>query len=106
MKRIMVFASVFVVSLFMVVAAHASPVAPLFLTDGTGTLLSDNSAEIFYDMNTNGNVDVGDIFVSIVGINTIEGTSDPSVQIGGVTDYNEITAIQAAKISNVTPFLL
>ena len=103
MKRIMVFASVFVVSLFMAVAAHALPVAPLFATDGTGTLLSDNSAEIYYDMDLSGDVSRGDIFVGIVGINTIEAGGS-SVTIGSTTAYNEITAIQAAKSrQSVTP---
>ena len=100
MKRIMVFASVFVVSL-MAVAAHALPVAPLFATDGTGTLLSDNSAEIYYDMDLSGDVSRGDIFVGIVGINTIEAGGS-SVTIGSTTAYNEITAIQAAKVASVT----
>jgi hypothetical protein len=77
--------------------AYATTVTGLFNNAPTNTLLSDNSAELFFDVNTNGVVDVGDIFVTIVGINTIGPTT-----IGSGTGFNEVTAINAIKIATAS----
>lgn len=88
--------SLFVVALSSVALA-ATSVTGLFNAAPTNTLLSDNSAELFFDVNTNGVVDVNDIFVTIVGINTIGPTT-----IGSGTGYNEVTAINAIKIATAS----
>lgn len=82
-------------------AAHALPLAPLFNAAPTATLLSDNSAEFL--VNVDGSVGaggsptvtVGDILVSIVGINTLGTTT-----IGSGTSFNELTALTAIKVSS------
>lgn len=79
-------------------AAHALSVGGLF-ANGTPTLLSDNSAEFFIDVDGDTIVTAGDIFFSIVGINTIEAGG--STTIGSGTSYNELTAVSAVKISDV-----
>lgn len=79
--------------------AQAAGLTSLFNSPGS-TLLSDNSAELLInvdgsvDGNGIGTITSGDIFVTILGIGDIGGT-----QIGGVTAYNELTAISALKIS-------
>lgn len=78
-------------------AFAAASVVPLI---GPGpTLFSDNSAELFInvDGSVGGNgaptVTLGDIFITIFGINTIGPTT-----IGSGTIYNEVTAISANKV--------
>jgi len=81
-------------------ASAATPVAGLFNDDGTGTLLSDNSAELL--INVDGSVGPGgtptitegDILVTMVGISTIGPTT-----IGSGTVYNEVTAFTVVKIA-------
>jgi hypothetical protein len=81
---------------FGVGTAHAlDSVEPLFNSFPNPTLISDNSAEYWIDVNGSTTVDVGDILFGIVGYNDIEGTP-----IGGVSSYNEFTGIQANKISS------
>ena len=78
--------------------AYADSVDGLFNTSGANTLLSDNSAEYLIKGVGNLNatlVEVGDILVGIVGINTIGPTT-----IGSGTIYNKVTAIQAVKIAS------
>jgi hypothetical protein len=102
MKKMMFILGVCILSIGIVTSANALPVSSLF-NSGGATLLSDNSAELFF--NVDGSVSaggtptvtVGDIFVGILGINTIGGTT-----IGSGTDYNEITAIQAFKIATMS----
>lgn len=105
MRKLVLLVAILVLSLAMVGSVQAAQsVVPLF-NIGTQTLMSDNSAEIF--LNVDGSVGVdpntglvtptvtaGDIFVGIVGINTIEGTT-----IGLGTAYNEVTAVYAVKIA-------
>lgn len=75
--------------------AQAMMVSGLF-NDGSGTLLSDNSADFFIDVDqSGGTVTEGDILFAMVGINTIGGTT-----IGSGTVYNEVTAITAVKIDS------
>ena len=103
MKKMMFILGLCVLSIGMVTSANALQVAGLFESAGVQTLLSDNSAEMF--INVDGSVSaagtptvtVGDIFVGIVGINTIGGTT-----IGSGTVYNEVTAIQAFKIATAS----
>jgi len=78
-------------------AQAANPVAPLFNTGGAATLLSDNSAELFFDLDTSGTVSSGDIFVTILGINTVGPTT-----IGSGTAFNEITAITALRVTSAS----
>jgi len=94
MKRLVLLLGVVALSFAMVGSAQAVDVAGLFNTSGTQTLLSDNSAEFFFDNDANGVVSVGDIFVGILGINTIGPTT-----VGSGTVYNEVTVVTAAKIS-------
>lgn len=81
-------------------AAHALPLAPLFNNAPTATLLSDNSAEFLVNVDGSTSaggsptVTVGDLLIAIVGINTIGPTT-----IGAGTSYNELTAINAIKVS-------
>jgi len=97
--------------LALTASAYAVPVGGLIWPNGTPTLLSDNSADfiingivdfddqglpIFGDPDI---VEVGDILVTIVGINTIEGTSNKT--IGSGTIYNELTAVSAVKIASL-----
>jgi hypothetical protein len=82
-------------------AAHAgTAVQTLFATDLTGTLISDNSAETFIDVNGDGTVDTGDIIFGIVGFNTVSSstTGGTDVAIGQGSTYNELTAIEASVI--------
>jgi hypothetical protein len=82
-------------------AAHAgTAVQTLFATDLTGTLISDNSAETFIDVNGNDTVDTGDIIFGIVGFNTVSSstTGGTDVAIGQGSTYNELTAIEASVI--------
>lgn len=100
MNKLVLFLSVVVLALAMVGSAQATEVAGLFNPAGVNTLLSDNSAEIWVDMQPAGTagagvVSVGDIFIGILGINTIGGT-----EIGGLTPYNEVTVITASKVSS------
>jgi len=91
-----------VMALFFVLtaSAYALPVGGLIRTDGIGTLLSDNSADLV--INGIGSdptiVDVGDIMITVVGINTIEGVAANT--IGSGTLYNELTAFSAVKITD------
>lgn len=88
-------------SLFLATSANALSVEGLVWPDGTATLFSDNSADFIIDGDGDPTtVGVGDILVTIVGINTIEGTSTQT--IGAGTSYNELTAITAVKISSVS----
>lgn len=76
-------------------SALALSVGGLF-NDGSATLLSDNSADFFIDVDgSGGTVTPGDILFAVVGINTIGGTT-----IGSGTAYNEVTAITAVKIES------
>lgn len=79
--------------------AVALEVAPLFGPAGENTLLSDNSADFFIHVpnegSTDSTVDVGDIILTMVGINTI----GPTI-IGSGTVYNEVTALTAVKITS------
>lgn len=85
-------------------AAYATPVAGLFNSAPTPTLLSDNSGDLFINVDGSTSaagtptVTVGDIIVTIVGINTIGPTT-----IGSGTIYNELTAITASKIATDNP---
>jgi len=78
--------------------ANAAPVGPLF---GGTTVISDNSAELFIDRDGNGKVTVGDIFVTIVGFNSIEA-GGASTAIGKGTGFSELTSINAIKIKTDT----
>jgi len=103
MNKMMVFASAVLLSLAMAASAYAAgiPVAGLFADAPDSTLLSDNSAEFFFDMDASGSVTKDDIFIGIVGINSIE--NPVSNAIGQGTLFNEITAVQALKVDTVTP---
>ncbi|MDN5751874.1 MAG: PEP-CTERM sorting domain-containing protein [Nitrosospira sp.] len=85
-------------------AVHALPLAPLFNSAPTATLLSDNSAEFLINVDGSTSaggtptVSAGDLLIAIVGINTIEGTT-----IGSGTSYNELTALNAVKVSSTPP---
>lgn len=100
MKKVFLILSVMMLSLTLTVSANAVSVTGLFNTDGTNTLLSDNSADLLY--NVDGSVSasgtptitVGDILLTIVGINTIGPTT-----IGSGTVYNEVTGFTAIKIA-------
>jgi hypothetical protein len=74
-------------------SAHANLVS-LFNNAPANTLLSDNSAEAWIDVDLDGTVSVDDILFGILSIGDIQGT-----QIGGITTYNELTIIQANRIS-------
>jgi len=89
-------ASILLTAVFALVfssGAYAVSVISLF-NDGSSTLLSDNSAEFLIDVNQNNLIDVDDILIAMVGLNTIGGTT-----IGSGTVYNELTAITAIKIA-------
>lgn len=100
MKKIFLLFSIIALCLVMTTGANATPVAGLFNTDGNNTLLSDNSADFL--INVDGSVSgsgsptvtVGDVLLTIVGINTIGPTT-----IGSGTIYNEVTAFTAVKIA-------
>lgn len=82
---------------FGVGTAHAAnSLEPLFDAFPNPTLISDNSAEYWIDVDGSTTVSVGDILFGIVGYNTVEGTPT-----GQSTVYNELTGIQANKISAV-----
>lgn len=79
-------------------AAHsAAAVGPLL--NGPGTLLSDNSGELFIDADANGVVSVGDIFVTIVGMDSVTPGGGAAVAVGAGTAFNGITAITANKVT-------
>ncbi len=100
MKGILCLLAAMVMSLGLFTSANATSVGGLIWPDGTATLLSDNSADFIIDGDGDPTtVGVGDILVTIVGINTIEGTSNQT--IGAGTTYNELTAITAVKISSM-----
>lgn len=100
MKKVVSILATTLFSLSLGSAAYALPVAGLF-NNGAPTLLSDNSADLL--INVDGSVSaggtptvtVGDIFVTMVGINTIGPTA-----IGQGTIYNEVTAITATKVAS------
>lgn len=94
MKRTILAAALLAASGLGATAAHATAVSGLFNTSGN-TLLSDNSAEYWIDRDESGTISVDDILFGILDIGDIQGT-----QIGGVTSYNELTIIQANKISS------
>lgn len=100
MKKLIV---IFAMSLFTIAlssSAFALSVSGLFETAPTNTLLSDNSADLF--INVDGSVGtvglptitVGDIIVTMIGINTIGPTT-----IGSGTNYNEVTAFIATRVT-------
>ncbi|CCK80458.1 hypothetical protein [Desulfobacula toluolica] len=91
-RKIICLAAFFLAFIMVQIVNAAGPVAGLFLVDSP-TLLSDNSAEIFIDKNSDGEVTPGDILVTITGITTIHSTT-----IGSGTAYNEVTALTAIKI--------
>lgn len=104
MKGFMCYLGVLAMLLFLATSANALSVESLIWPNGTDTLLSDNSADFIIDGDGDPTtVGVGDILVTIVGINTIEGTSVQT--IGAGTAYNELTAITAVKISSVAPLV-
>lgn len=103
MKKLVLFLGIFALGLAMVGSAQATQVAGLFNTNGTNTLLSDNSAEYWMDLDSSGTVSVGDIFFGVVGVNTIEGPS--STTIGAGTSFNEVTAITAQRVNDVSGVL-
>lgn len=70
---------------------------PLFNSAPISTLLSDNSAEYWIDRDSDGAISIDDILWGIVSIGTIGPTA-----IGAGTAYNELTVIQASKISGVS----
>jgi len=78
--------------------AHSAGLAVGPLLSGTGTLLSDNSGELFIDVNNDGVVGVGDIFVTIVGMDSVTPGGGSSTAVGNGTVYNGITAITANKV--------
>jgi hypothetical protein len=71
-------------------ASAGLAVSPLI---GAGSVLfSDNSAERWFDENGNGKLDNGDRLRGIFTIDTIE-QGGAAVQIGGQSDYNELTGL-------------
>jgi hypothetical protein len=101
MKKILLFLSIMVVSLALTATANAVSVTGLFNTDGTNTLLSDNSADFLFNVDGStgptgaATVTPGDILLTIVGINTIGPTT-----IGSGTIYNEVTGLTVVKIAS------
>ena len=94
--------------LFAPYANAGLSVAGLFDGHNNPTLLSDNSAELIFDRDGSGTVNVGDMTISIVGINTIEKSTVPGSQtlIGQGTVYNELTMLTATKIASAgAPFV-
>jgi hypothetical protein len=86
-------------------AAGGTLVSTLF---GSSTLFSDNSGEFLIKHSGSVNptkVEKGDILVTVLGINTINGGSG-DVQIGGPTNFNEVTAISAGKIASDPSLIL
>lgn len=99
MRKRTLLAATLAAPLALASSAMALGVSGLF-NNGTGTLLSDNSAEFLIDIVNPGTVDPGDILVTILGINTIEGSSNAT--IGSGTTYNELTAVTAIKIATAS----
>jgi len=82
-------------------SAHAAnSVEPLFSAFPNPTLISDDSGEFLIDVDGSGTVSVNDILFGIVGYNRVGPTA-----IGQATTYNEITGIQANKISSGPNFI-
>lgn len=102
MKTRVLLAATLTSALAFAVSAQATPVVGLIASNGA-TLFSDNSADFL--INVDGSVSaggtatvtVGDILVTMFGINTIGPTT-----IGSGTSYNEVTALAALKIATAS----
>jgi len=64
------------------------------LVDGVNTW-SDDSGELFLDLDNNGTVTQGDQFVSVLGF-----TSFPTATPTGASTYNELTGLFAIEVTN------
>lgn len=97
LKRCLLAAAVSVTALFAGAQAFAAnPVDPL-LHPGTNQL-SDDSAELFIDhTGSPTTVNVNDVFVAIIGMNTINSTV-----VGGASPNNELTGLFALKVTGVS----
>jgi len=73
------------------IGAMAVPVSSAI--PGGMVTFSDNSAEYLIDRNGNGLLDVGDSLRGMFSIDNITGPSGVQVQIGGVTQYDELTGL-------------
>jgi len=88
--------------------AHAAGGTLVSTVFGSSTLFADNSGEFLIKHSGSVNptkVEKGDILVTVLGINTINGGSG-DVQIGGPTNFNEVTAISAVKIASDPSLIL
>lgn len=109
MKKL-IFAMILVCSLAFAASASAYSIQSLF---GGSTLLTDNSADFFINVDGSTNVNdpaiptitQGDILFTILGIGDIQPQGGTTTQIGGVTTYNELTSITAVKIDTYLPFM-
>jgi hypothetical protein len=108
MKKLVGLFTILSVLVFFSPGAYALGISGLF-DNAANTLFSDNSAE--YLINVDGSVGasgapsvtVGDILITVLGINTIEKSSvATSTTIGSGTAYNELTAITAIKIATAS----
>jgi len=59
--------------------------------------ISDDDAEVWVDVNTNGVFDIGDMLVGVVGITSYTTINEPA------SNYNELTSVFAIEVTGVTP---
>jgi hypothetical protein len=95
-SRILLAATVGVAAMFANTGVFAQT-ADALLHPGVNQL-SDDTGEILVNKNGSGatTVDVGDVFLAVIGINTINGTV-----VGGASPNNELTGIFALQVTSV-----
>lgn len=74
--------------------ANAYSVTSLLSSGGLSTTLSDNSAEVHFDLDSSGSINTGDVLLTVIALDSINSTA-----VGFGTAYEEVTAILGIEVA-------